>query len=237
MECIKSIGPGSEASDIVSYGGYATISEINKTGGISDKKCARAQKRTHNNLSDKDLTSKILAEEAGMGFKPTLHSNPLSRFASTPPPTPATTQDGDDCELQLTKYNFFYKLIVDLPFLAIVENPYSMYSSINPEVIAKKHQARQMIILDTDAPLVTSQNFETPNLVRQRKTSPSEWSLEEVPRVAITSKVQIEEVLKKEKIQDIKLNLEVEKEGHLQVDSDVASTISTDNDEEALVIN
>ena len=71
---------------------------MKESEGISNKKHARAQKRTRNDLSDKELTDKILAEEAEMGFKPTFRANPLSHFASTPPPTPATTQDGDDCE-------------------------------------------------------------------------------------------------------------------------------------------
>ena len=139
------------------------------------------------------------------------------------------------CQVQL-----FYKLIVDLPFLAILENPYSMYSSINPEVIAKKRQARQMIILDTDPPPVSSQNFkgeETPNFAGQRRISPSEWSLEEVPAIAIPPEVQIQEELKEEKAEqheDIKLYLDEE---HVLVDSDTASVVSTDNDKESLIIN
>lgn len=71
---------------------------MEESEGISDKK-RRTHKRTRKDLSDQELANKILAEEAEMGFKPTFRSNPLSRFAATPPPTPATTQDGDDCEL------------------------------------------------------------------------------------------------------------------------------------------
>lgn len=112
-----------------------------------------------------------------------------------------------------------------------------MYSSINPEVIAKKRQARQMIVPDTEPPPVPYQNFkgeETPNFAGQR-ISPSGWSLEELPATAIAGMMEDQEELQEEIKQideDIKLHVQTD-----EIDSDTASTVSTDNDKEALITN